>query len=1435
MASGCSLEADNVFGPVVGHACRDGFDFTLLFEQSIFGLIPAVAFLFASPFRVRQLAKKDVRTLRNRMRTAKLVATIVFATMQLALLICWARNARPRTKMSVPSSSINLVVAMEITLLSWMEDARSARPSSLLSVYLLLTLLFDVAQARTLWLSHSGTLIPTLFTASIAAKTSMFLIESLGKQKYLKVQYQNLPPEATSGIVNRSFMWWLNRLFLAGFRSLLTTEDLYVLDKRLESVGIAKKAQQAWEQRQTPEGRFEFPWQMCRALWWPLGSAVFPRLCLIGFTFAQPFLIASILNWLDGQTSPENKGYGLIGATALVYLGLALSTLHYNHTIYRFVTMFRGAASSLIYDHALRIPDGTLEDRSATITLMTTDIDRITNCLVNLNECWARAVEVAIGITLLALRMGWVCLMPLIIVFVSSLGSTYISKTIGNQQKTWVDAVQQRIAITSSMLAEIQTIKMMGLSNTFTELIQEKRVHETHRMAGFRWSIVWQNMIQNLPWALAPALTFAVYVAQGQALDVAKAFSSLSIILLLTDPAAKLLSAVPSTAAAVGCFDRIQAFMVIPTKDTRATLQFSAKNHINTAVNPETSESLLLSNLDHDDPKSPAIAMENVSIGPAASTNPILHNLNFQIPRGALVMIRGPVGSGKSTLLRAILGQAVSETGVVAVNIPRPAYCAQTPWLPNSSIRDAICGVIQVDPTHEHSFDLEWYEAVLHACALTPDLAVLPEGDGTQIGDGSTMLSGGQMHRVALARAVYARRKLVLLDDVLRALDRKTKGIVVERLFGKDGLLKRLGSTVIMVTHETEYLAYADQVFVVADGSLRREDTHDGLSRETSPSTDEESEADPKPTGSTIKAKTTHVSESNQIGDLTRATGDYAVYKYYLRCIGWPKAMTFILFVTVHVFCSTYSQMWLERWANHGGEETPLYLAIYFLLAILNTVGNGGYVWAILVRISPSTARRIHYSVLKTVMEASPQCLATADSGAILNRFSQDMTLIESQLPIGLLITVSNLFSSIASAALIATGSSYMAISVPFLILAVFILQHFYLRTSRQLRLLDLESKSPLYSHFLDTIKGLATIQAFGWENDCRAKNLRLLDLSQRPYYLLFCIQRWLTLALDLIVTSEAVVLVTLAVCLRHSTSVGSLGVSLTNILSFNNSLSSLISGWTQLEISLGSIARVRNFELEVPREEVTQTIDPPADWPQHGDIRVSGLTAQYNLTTTALKDITFTARAGQKIGICGRTGSGKSTLLATLLAALPPTHGTITIDAIDITRIPPSTLRHRLVTIPQHPLLILGTTVRFNLDPTARHTDREIISALREVGLWTGVLEQRGGLDAEIKDSLFLSVGQKQLLELARARLKVRASRARVVLVDEVSAGVDGETERRMRRVLAGEGFSGCTVLMAAHRVDMFADADAVLVLEGGRVVEAGGEGFGERRGLGG
>jgi ATP-binding cassette, subfamily C (CFTR/MRP), member 1 len=186
-----------------------------------------------------------------------------------------------------------------------------------------------------------------------------------------------------------------------------------------------------------------------------------------------------------------------------------------------------------------------------------------------------------------------------------------------------------------------------------------------------------------------------------------------------------------------------------------------------------------------------------------------------------------------------------------------------------------------------------------------------------------------------------------------------------------------------------------------------------------------------------------------------------------------------------------------------------------------------------------------------------------------------------------------------------------MFATIPASVLALYLIQRYYLRTSRQLRLLDIEGRSPLYQHFTETLEGVATIRSFGWQSNFNNTALQRLDGSQRPYYLLYCIQRWLNLVLDLMVAGLAVLLMALSLCIHKGANSGSLGVALTSILAFNQTLHSLIESWTQAETSLGAIARTKTFEKHTPREQDVHSIDPGADWPL-GFMEISGLTVNY-------------------------------------------------------------------------------------------------------------------------------------------------------------------------------------------------------------------------------
>lgn len=344
-------------------------------------------------------------------------AAIVLLVLQVVLLLFRSRLGTDHTKTwLLPSATINVVVSIQLVVLSWVEDARSIRPSSMLSSYLVVTLILDIADCWILWLRRIDDTNLAISTAFMVVKLVMLFLESLSKTCYL-YDIDHLSPEATSGLLSRSFLWWMNGLFRQGLRSTLTLDDLYPLDEHLASAALSINIQEAWARRREPIRRFEFPLAAWRALYWHILSAVIPRLSLILFTFAQPFLIAQVLGLLTQSDTDAkcNTGLSLVMVAAFIYSGKAFSHLHYRHCVDGFMTMFRGATVSLIYNHMLTLSLSDCDD-SSVITLMSTDVDEIVLCLSGLNEVWAHLIEVVLGVVLLSQQLGWVCIVPLVVV-----------------------------------------------------------------------------------------------------------------------------------------------------------------------------------------------------------------------------------------------------------------------------------------------------------------------------------------------------------------------------------------------------------------------------------------------------------------------------------------------------------------------------------------------------------------------------------------------------------------------------------------------------------------------------------------------------------------------------------------------------------------------------------------------------------------------------------------------------------------------------------------------------------------------------------------------------------------------------------------------------------------------------------------------------------
>lgn len=348
-----------------------------------------------------------------------------------------------------------------------------------------------------------------------------------------------------------------------------------------------------------------------------------------------------------------------------------------------------------------------------------------------------------------------------------------------------------------------------------------------------------------------------------------------------------------------------------------------------------------------------------------------------------------------------------------------------------------------------------------------------------------------------------------------------------------------------------------------------------------------------------------------------RRTGDMAIYTYYVRAIGWIPTFLFVFAICAFIFCQSFPTIWLNWWAA-ANEKEPFqrlgyYLGIYGMLGGLALLFLVVSCWQMIVTMVPLSGKNFHSSLLNTVLSAPMSFFAATDAGVTINRFSQDLQLIDMDLPLAALNTFATFVLCIAQLALVAVGSAYTAIAFPFLFAALWVVQHVYLRTSRQLRFMDLEAKSPLYALFTESVAGLATLRAFGWSTVLKQRFYALLDRSQRPFYLLYAVQRWLTLVLDMFVAGIAVLLIIIVTQLRGTLPPGLIGVALVNVILFSQNLKLLLMFWTNLETHIGAIARIKSFTTHtVSEHEPQEDQPPPSTWPSRGCITFDHVSAGY-------------------------------------------------------------------------------------------------------------------------------------------------------------------------------------------------------------------------------
>ncbi|KIY63292.1 multidrug resistance-associated ABC transporter [Cylindrobasidium torrendii FP15055 ss-10] len=1120
-------------------------------------------------------------------------------------------------------------------------------------------------------------------------------------------------------------------------------------------------------------------------------------------------------------------------------------------------------------DTDLNKAEDAFSSKAQVLTLMFSDTDRIamiTKHIYNLTD----SPTVIIFATLFLYKLlGVSCFFGIGVACLFLPLNHFAGSVVVGAQERLMSARDKRVALMNELLGAIRMLKFMAWERSFATKVVEIREQELkHQRMNYVIEVLWKSLwyashtLQNC-YSISPRIASPILVTltsfwhftlvREQVLTPSIAFTSIVVFNHLKHS----LNALPEIFIPL-----LQARRKVAVSVRRIEKYLDSaevEHSIRPGVQPET------------------VALQSCTVAwPHTSTSlpqtqrrkPFtLQDLNIEFPKGGLSLVCGKLGSGKTLLLHALLGEADVLSGKILCPRSPPdalanlipckaskqwivqdicAYVPQTSWLRNASIKDNILFSLPYDENR--------YQKTLEACALNADLALLEDGDDSEVGEKGINLSGGQRARISLARAIYSRASVLFLDDVLSAVDAHTAHHLYHRCLKGELMFER---TIILVSHHVQLCVSGAQYVVALDNGVLKfagdreafmasEIKHvllqtayadDDVTEVIQPGTEGMSLDKVPESMATVAVKRAPrrviEDEARQVGHVDRDVW----LTYVLACGRWLFWPFFCIIFVIGALMAVAETGWVKHWSDAGSNQAdeeahpPIhYIRIYALVCfsglIVNTIR-----WGILYAGSIQASRTLHARLLESILFAGLRFHTTTSRGSLLNRFAKDMEVLDSELGDTGGNTVIFSLSFVTSLVTLCVVGGWQFI-IPLVCLvglyydSGYSTARMYGQVSRDLRRLSSITRSPQYAIVDETITGVPVIRAFGASSNILRDMLRIVDTNANPSNWMWAVNRWMTIRLD-VISCSAIALVAIYAIFLPRLDASLVGFALTFADLLPDDVLSLVRTFVGLEQSMVALERIKEYS-ELPREPPEfMEPRPPKLWPQAGKIEVKDLAIRYAPDLpNVLHGLTFDIKPGEKVGILGRTGSGKSTIAMSFFRFVEPTEGSIAIDGLDISSIGLTDLRSRLTIIPQDPTILSGT-LRSTLDVFDEYQDAEIFEALRRVHLIpSGDADQSvedfasnvfRNLDSPISENGDnFSAGEKQLLCMARAILK----RSRVVIMDEATSSIDNGMDQLIGKTIRDE-FSKSTILTIAHRLRTVIDFDRIMVLENGRIVE--------------
>ncbi|KAL3847028.1 hypothetical protein ACJMK2_017964 [Sinanodonta woodiana] len=1344
-------------------------------------------------------------------------------------------------------------------------------------------------------------------------------------RKLLPIRCEQSPkdeiPVASAGCFSILTFSWMTPIMWKIYKKGIGSIGHLAIGESERSKPNAARLEKIWKEelaRKGPEkGRFF--WAVFRFVRTRIFVSVFLMVLSLSFGFAAPaFVLREFLSSLSKGTI--TTGYG-------VTLVLTLSLMEVCRTIFVGCSWFmnyttgvriKGAASSLLFKKILKLRG--LKDKTVgqVVNLLSNDGSRIFEAASIASQLIAAPILLLYGLVYMFYLIG-----PFALVTFSTFLSFYpfmyvVTKMSAHFRRKCIVITDKRVRIMNELLTCIKLIKMYAWEKSFTQHISEIRADERAVLEKAAYTNSISRAVVPMVPVLAAVFTFLGYVMTGNDLTPAEAFTIIAVLNSMRMSLGVLPMAVRSLADASVSFKRYQDILLM--EEMQAPKWSVADEKFSIVMNKATFawESQQLDNQKQKKNKSEKVKLDsghkekgtikemeglfghNQANGPASadhSTASSIENITITVEKGKLVGVCGAVGSGKTSLLCALLGRMIHRSGKVAMD-GSVAYVAQQAWIMNASIRENIL--------FGEEYDQERYDAIAEACCLKEDFRSFVDGDLIEIGERGINLSGGQKQRVSLARAVYSDRDIYLLDDPLSAVDTHIGSHIFSECIKK--VLK--GKTVLLVTHQLQYLNKCDNIMFIQNGMISESGTHEALmaaggeyagliqtfytQQEDSEDLPPEFDADRErsqsvasardrlySSGSAGKVETpgtppvtekmalmrqlsddSEISSQSQIMDedgenesikgakLTvqeerhRGSVELKVYREYIKAAGGILVCFFTLFAfAISIGSQTVMKWWLSYWFDYGVVKINVstsdvsnitvmrssiashpnmhfYALIYGLGAVimLCITAVRAYVY---MKATFRASSSIHNDVFQKILSCPMKFFDTTPVGRIVNRFSSDLDDVDVRLPNTAEIMLQNSLLIIFATVMICYVTPWFLIALVPLSICFVVIRNVFAVGMRDLKRQDSITKSPVLSLATATVQGIFTIDAYKRGQHFQKKFHEYLDTNTSAFYLLCCSNRWLAVRLDL-VSSAAVGMIGLLVLFTYQTLTPSMaGLAMAFSIQITSLFQFTLKHLIETEAKFTSVQRLLVYSKDVESEApaIIEDNRPPTEWPHEGEIKFVDYQMRYreNLPL-ALKGITFSVKAKEKIGIVGRTGSGKSSLGVALFRLVEPARGIITIDSMDICKIGLEDLRTKLSIIPQDPVLFVGT-IRYNLDPFGDHSDDQLWKALERCHVKGTIAALEHQLDAPVvENGENFSVGERQLICMARALLRD----SKILMLDEATAAIDTETDSLVQATIK-EAFANCTMLIIAHRLNTVLSCNRILVMEDGRIAEYG------------